>query len=173
MPKDRQKQKGPRGVPNRHLHARTSFLFQAATYLALQTATQTPDEAQQSESSNQRCQANALRLASHLRAVSLKGQARLSSDMKRAICKSCNAVMIPGQTSTHVLENTSKGGKKPWADVMVIQCSVCCTTKRFPVGATRQQRKAKRDQRKETEAKQKATSVKTDITVSEAASAAG
>lgn len=145
----KEKPRGPKGVPNRHLHARTTFLYQAATYLTLH-ATAEPSQAvdpatAQPPESNQAASAHALRLASHLRAVSLKGQVRLSADIKRSMCKTCNAILVPGRTATQALENKSKGAKKPWADVLEVGCRNCGSKKRFPVGATRQQKKSKRN----------------------------
>lgn len=144
--------KGEKSIPNKHLHARTSFLYQAATYLSLQTSAQPPPEASKAQSittvntghNGPPQSALALQLASHLRAVSLKAQIRLSPDMKRSICKKCNTVLIPGRTSTSLIENKSRGGRKPWADVLVIQCNFCGGQKRFPVGSTRQLPKSKR-----------------------------
>jgi ribonuclease P protein subunit RPR2 len=78
------------------------------------------------------------RLLSNLRAISRKGQIRLSPSIKRSICKRCETLLIPGSTSTHRVDNPSRGGKKPWADVLVVQCIACGTEKRFPVGAKKQ-----------------------------------
>ena len=74
----------------------------------------------------------------HLKAVSLKGQVRLSSKMKHSICRRCDILLVPGFTSTSNLENKSRKGKKPWADVLVVTCTSCGAVKRFPVGAKRQ-----------------------------------
>ncbi|KAF2005257.1 Rpr2-domain-containing protein [Amniculicola lignicola CBS 123094] len=140
-----------KGVPNRHLHARTTFLYQAATYLTLQATASAHQEAaphqQLTESSSLRevpASTLALQLGSHLRAVSLKGQVRLSAELKRSICKACNAILVPGRTCTQEIENKSKGCKKPWADVLVTTCRQCGSKKRHPFGATRQLSKAKR-----------------------------
>ena len=78
------------------------------------------------------------RLVSHLRIVSLKSQIRLSSDMKRSVCRRCETLLIPGSTSTFEMENKSRGGRKPWADVLVVTCKACGTARRLPTGATRQ-----------------------------------
>lgn len=81
------------------------------------------------------------RLLSHLRAVSLKSQIRLTPNLKHSICKRCDVLLVPGSTSTSFTENKSRGRKKPWADVLVVACVACGTKKRFPVGAKRQSRK--------------------------------
>ncbi|KAG9185350.1 ribonuclease P protein subunit RPR2 [Alternaria panax] len=142
-----------KGIPNKHLHARSTFLYQAATYLTLQTATQDEfaiDVAQDKEShphdapTTQRYSPLALELASDLQQVSRKGQLRLAVDLKRSMCKSCNTVLIPGRTVNQTIENPSKGGNKPWADILVVTCLICGGEKRFPVGATKQPKKAKR-----------------------------
>ena len=127
MAKD--KQTKPKGVPNKHLHARTTFLYQAATYLTLRAGERS---------------GLALQLASDLHAVSRKGQVRLSPELKRSVCKTCYAVLIPSRTATQTLENESKQGKKPWADVLVLACTLCGTKKRFPVGSKRPKKKGER-----------------------------
>lgn len=80
-------------------------------------------------------------LISQLRSVSLKGQIRLSPTMKHSICKRCDALLVPGRTSSTHIENKSRGGKKPWADVLVVTCHACSAVKRFPVEAKRQSRR--------------------------------
>lgn len=87
-----------------------------------------------------------IHLATHLRQVALKSQIRLRTDVKHSICKRCSSVLVEGQTSNKRIENKSKGGKKPHADVLVISCKVCGAEKRFPVGAKRQKRKGERKQ---------------------------
>jgi ribonuclease P protein subunit RPR2 len=124
-----------KGIPNKHLHARSTFLYQAATYLTLQTTT--PDIARKHSPL-------ALQLGSDLQQVSRKGQLRLAIDLKRSMCKSCNTILIPGRTATQEIQNPSKGGKKPWADVLVLTCNICGGEKKFPVGAKKQLSKAKR-----------------------------
>ena len=84
------------------------------------------------------------RLMSHLRAVSLKSQIRLSPSIKHSFCRHCEGPLIPGSTSSSKIENTSRGGRKPWADILVVTCKLCGTSKRAPVGAKRQPRKKDR-----------------------------
>lgn len=142
----KEKQTKIKGVPNKHLHARTAFLYQAATYLTLRGSV----EQLETQKSAQRgpvsptCSGLALQLASDLHTVSRKGQVRLSSDLKRTICKTCYTALIPGRTATQTIENESKGGKKSWADVLVILCTRCGTKKRFPVGVNPQKKKSER-----------------------------
>ncbi|KAF2446994.1 Rpr2-domain-containing protein [Karstenula rhodostoma CBS 690.94] len=136
-----------KGVPNKHLHSRSTFLYQAATYLTLRAGASDANKAQDSVQSSRAPQNHlglALQLGSDLQTVSRKGQVRLSSELKRTICKTCNTVLIPGRTATQAIENESKGGKKSWADVMVITCALCGSKKRFPIGAKRQPKKAER-----------------------------
>lgn len=80
-------------------------------------------------------------LISQLRSVSLKGQIRLSQAMKHSICKRCDSLLVPGSTSSTRVENKSRGGKKPWADVLIVTCHSCSAVKRFPVGGKRQRRR--------------------------------
>ncbi|KAH0555684.1 hypothetical protein GP486_006371 [Trichoglossum hirsutum] len=84
-------------------------------------------------------------LLSNLRTVSLKGQIRLLPSIKRSICKRCASLLIPGSSSTFRVENKSRGGKKPWADVLVVRCNACGTEKRFPVGAGRNPKSKQRE----------------------------
>lgn len=164
-----------KGVPNKHLHARISFLSQAATYLALQqnqspqishplqngidveSSRSTKGQANDHLVSFERTEDGVVLnksslssqglpqlLANNLRAVSLKGQVRLSHRLKRSLCKVCNATLVAGITSQSRMENSSKGGKKPWADLLVITCKACQTEKIFPVGAQRQSKKSAR-----------------------------
>ena len=79
-----------------------------------------------------------------LRSVSLKCQERLAPNVKHSICKRCNSLLVAGSTSTNHLENKSRGGRKPWADVLVVTCRTCGIQKRFPVGSKHQLRKSER-----------------------------
>jgi ribonuclease P protein subunit RPR2 len=145
------KQKGPAGVPNRHIYSRASYLYQAGQYLA--TASQAQDatkEQSASEKASNNRQASAAMNVSRLymadmKAVSLKVLIRQSPAIKRSICKYCSTLQIEGKTCQSVVENASKGGKKPWADVLVIRCSVCQNVKRYPVDCPRQKRKHLRE----------------------------
>jgi ribonuclease P protein subunit RPR2 len=141
-----------KGIPSKHLHARTTFLYQAATYLTLET---TPGESGTYSGTDElnaqvlsRQFPNhsplALQLGSDLQQVSRKAQLRLSVDLKRTMCKRCNTILVPGRTATQVIENASKGSKKPWADVLVLECKLCGGKKRFPIGATKQPKKKER-----------------------------
>lgn len=139
----------PKGIPNKHLHARTTFLYQAATYLTFHSAVSSNRaEVRDADTSithhTEQASPVALQLGSDLHTVSRKAQLRLSADLKRSMCKSCNAVLVPGHTATQVIENLSRCGKKPWADVLVVSCNRCGSQKRLPVGAKRQPKKKAR-----------------------------
>lgn len=86
-----------------------------------------------------------LQLNAHIRSVAQKAQIRLSSDLKHAICKVCCSPLVEGKTCLRSVENLSKGGRKPWADVLVLKCCACGASKRFPIGAKKQKRKAIRE----------------------------
>ena len=150
------KAKGQPGVLNKHVYTRASYLFQAANYLAhLPTKQDIKDQDTtcRGEHSTSNCDTQEQRAARNLsrqmisdvRAMSLKGQVRQSPAMKRAICKFCDTVLIEGQNCHSIVENASKGGRKRWADVLVICCSTCGNAKRFPVCARKQKRKHLRD----------------------------
>ncbi|ODA78860.1 hypothetical protein RJ55_06244 [Drechmeria coniospora] len=147
------KEKKNNSVQNKILYSRVSYLYQAANYLsgcadrnrhgALHPVTR--DDG----SSGIRLKAaqNISRsLTSDLRAVALKGQIRLSPAMKQTICKFCETLLVEGQTCHSVIENTSKGGRKPWADILVTKCATCGRSKRYPVSAKQQMRRAMRTQ---------------------------
>lgn len=85
----------------------------------------------------------------HLKAVSLKGQVRLTPEMKRSLCRRCDILLRPGSTSISTLENKSRGGKKPCADVLALTCVSCGSVKRFPIGAMRQPKRADRARKKD------------------------
>ncbi|KAF2965407.1 hypothetical protein GQX73_g8156 [Xylaria multiplex] len=150
-------------IPNKHLYSRLSYLHQAAAVLGSQLGNTPCSKSASAESkdpevkgelsdSSKYTAADQLRLnlARHLltdlRATSLKSQIRLSPAIKHTICKFCDTLLIEGETSTSVVENKSKHGKKPWADVLVVKCNTCDRVKRFPVQAPRQKRRPERGQ---------------------------
>ena len=173
-------QKGIQTIPNRHLHSRISYLYQAATYLAgvhhsadgreerrkafqdnsddlnmkgnlysisliCEDSAEEPEPPNDSLACTSKPSLGASGLSRHLlyqlRSVSLKSQVRLSQDMKRSICNRCHTLLTPGITSSDQIENKSRGGSKPWADVLCVTCTTCGAAKRFPVGAQRQQKR--------------------------------
>ena len=173
------KQSGP---GQKHLYSRTSYLYQAATFLAnvkshpsnkaqtlageggYQPHIQPVDDDSSKveigsvhKTAEQKSSATTtLRTASsdqppfsrllvhHLKAISLKAQIRLSSEMKHSMCKRCDSILVAGKNATYNVENWSRGGKKQWADVLMVTCNTCGTLKRFPVGAKRQRRRQDR-----------------------------
>ncbi|KAJ3518150.1 hypothetical protein NM208_g14606 [Fusarium decemcellulare] len=156
------KAKEPKGVQNRIIYSRASYLYQAATYLANQhrqqgqdASTKSLDENNQHSASTQitreqRATQNMSRHAiSSLRAVNLKAQIRQSPSVKQTICKFCDTLQIEGETCTSTVENASRGGRKPWADVLTIRCKTCANVKRYPISAQRQKRKALRKPERE------------------------
>ncbi|KAH7304922.1 RNAse P Rpr2/Rpp21/SNM1 subunit domain-containing protein [Stachybotrys elegans] len=139
--------KNAHAVQGRHIYARASYLYQAASYLSSQAC-----EVQQSQSAPSDrglemdgCGKRALQNLSRqalvdMRAVCLKSQIRQTPVIKKTVCKFCDTLLVEGQTCVSVVENRSAGGRKPWADVMVIQCRTCGRAKRYPVSAQRQKR---------------------------------
>jgi ribonuclease P protein subunit RPR2 len=139
-----------KGIPSKHLHARTTFLYQAATYLALQTMSNeaplvfgTVEQGTQPHDLSNHSPV-ALQLASDLQQVSRKAQLRLSVDLKRTMCKRCNTILVQGRTAIQTIDNASRDGKKPWADILILECKFCGGKKRFPVGAKKQPKKKER-----------------------------
>ncbi|KAM5366056.1 hypothetical protein ACJZ2D_010734 [Fusarium nematophilum] len=152
------KAKEPKGVQNRIIYYRTSYLYQAATYLAKQQRQTKQDASAKSSSRSdehsassptargQKALQNMSRhMVSSMRAVALKAQIRQSPSMKQTICKFCDALLIEGETCTSTVENASRGGRKPWADVLTIRCKTCGNAKRYPVSAPKQTRKTLRN----------------------------
>lgn len=111
-----------------------------------------------------------LQLNAHLRSVAQKAQIRLAKDLKHAICKICSSPLIEGETCLRSTENLSKGGRKPWADVLAVKCCACGACKRFPIGAKKQKRKSLREAEKTT-GSETATSTMEGVTTAENASA--
>jgi ribonuclease P protein subunit RPR2 len=167
------KSKEIKGVANRHLYSRISYLHQAAQYLAhassnALTITATQKDVLPPQMNNQPISSNnskrpsasctlpgresdrsqhsnhALRLSSHLLTVCRRAKVKASCDLKRSICKSCNELLVPGKTAIIRLENKSKGSRKPWADVLVTECQRCGFERRYPVGQERQCKKKDR-----------------------------
>ncbi|UNI24370.1 Ribonuclease P [Purpureocillium takamizusanense] len=156
------KQKLNTGVQNKIIYSRASYLYQAADYLA-KRARELPPDAHDAKGKSaltggqiQQQQRAIENLSRHvicdMRAVSLKAQIRQGTSLKHTICKFCDTIQIEGDTCHSVVENQSKGGRKPWADVLVIKCNTCGNAKRFPVSVSRQQRRTMR-QTKPQEAK--------------------
>ena len=130
-----------KSVPNKHIHARLSYLHQASSYLALARKGQklggeedavVSVEEDASKQDHQHAQSR--HLLSQLRAVSLKSQIRLTPQIKHTVCKRCNSLLMAGKTSTKMIINESRGRRKPQADVVVVRCYFCGNVKRFPVG---------------------------------------
>ncbi|KAI0447253.1 RNAse P Rpr2/Rpp21/SNM1 subunit domain-containing protein [Xylaria telfairii] len=139
------KPKKPGSVPNKHLYSRLSYLHQAAAFLGSQVGN-TRAAKPEPPAANQLRLGLARHLLTDLRATSLKSQIRLSPAVKHTICKFCDTLLIEGETSTSAVENKSKHGKKPWADVLVVKCNTCHRVKRFPVQSPRQKRRPYREQ---------------------------
>lgn len=138
------KQKSAPSVVNRHNYTRASYLYQAANYLAEVSHQFKHNSKLEANDASQRAKASqnlSRQLASDLKLVCQKNVIRQSPEMKHAICKFCNTTLLEGKTSRSVVENPSKDGKKPWADVLVVSCLTCGNTKRYPVAARKQRRK--------------------------------
>ncbi|KAK3989171.1 putative ribonuclease P protein subunit p21 [Cladorrhinum sp. PSN332] len=131
---------GGGGVQNKTIYSRVSFLQQASVFLSSATKSSESSSSQPSAP----LQGMGRRLATDLRAVSLKTRIRLNPAVKRTICKFCDSALIDGQSCTTTIENRSKGGKKPWADNIVRKCHTCGKERRYPVSAPRTKRKTER-----------------------------
>ncbi|KAF3354769.1 hypothetical protein VDGD_01779 [Verticillium dahliae] len=146
------KKKPSENVQNRQQYTRINYLHQAAAYLAVQNAAKTSAQgfdkhspsAMTEDAKNPGHENVARRLVADISAVSKKVVIRPTPAMRRTVCKACDAFLIEGHNCTTTIENLSKQGRKPWADVMVMKCHTCGHAKRFPVNCPRQKRRALR-----------------------------
>ncbi|KAG8671537.1 hypothetical protein FPOAC1_004787 [Fusarium poae] len=151
------KTKESKSVQNRIIYSRASYLYQAASYLAQQQSSAGQDDLSKSSTSGQGHSASvrtkneqkalqnlSRQAVADLRAVTQKAQIRQSPAMKQTMCKFCDTLQIEGDTCISTVENASKEGRKPWADVLTVKCGTCGHVKRYPVSAPRQKRKALR-----------------------------
>ncbi|CAK7268812.1 hypothetical protein SEPCBS119000_003253 [Sporothrix epigloea] len=160
---------GSATITNRPAYARVSFLFQAAALLAgtqhAEPATASPltssvppsAAATETETSNESSnvtkasplqasplQGMARRLLAQMRSVSRKTNMRVRPAVKHRVCRYCDTLLVEGTTCVSVVENQSRGGQKPWADVLRVTCTTCGRARRYPVSAARQPRRPAR-----------------------------
>jgi ribonuclease P protein subunit RPR2 len=128
------KRKENPSIAHKLIYSRASYLYQAANYLARKNVCGTQDRGL--EQQRQATQNTSRQALIDMRAVSRKAQIRQTRALKRSICKFCDTLQIEGETCHSSVENLSKGGRKPWADVLVVRCTTCQNAKRFPVSAT-------------------------------------
>ncbi|KAK3196248.1 hypothetical protein K4F52_000628 [Lecanicillium sp. MT-2017a] len=142
------KAKGAPGVQNKNIYTRASYLYQAASYLATQSqgSPEAADKPRSSEEERKAAQNISRQLLSDMRAVSLKVLIRQSPELKRTVCRYCDTLLVEGESCSSAVENASRGGRKPWADVLVVRCLSCDNVRRYPVSAApRQKRRALRE----------------------------
>jgi ribonuclease P protein subunit RPR2 len=150
--------------PQKAMHSRVSYLYQVAAHLEThqqqlhhrdrQVEIVHPDPEQSVENlqsspvskiyPHDDAKNISRRLVSELRSIALKAQLRISPEMKHSICKNCDTLLVNGSTLTSQIENKSKAGKKPWADVLVRKCTICGHETRTPVALQRQKRRPER-----------------------------
>ncbi|GAO51017.1 Rpr2-domain-containing protein [Saitoella complicata NRRL Y-17804] len=103
-------------APNKDIHARISFLYQASTFLA----NQGPGG-----------QGLSRFYVATAKGVARKAVLRVDRNVKRTLCKRCDTRLIPGVTSTTEIENLSRKNAEH-ADTLKTTCGQCGTVKRFP-----------------------------------------
>ncbi|KAF8426583.1 RNAse P Rpr2/Rpp21/SNM1 subunit domain-containing protein, partial [Tirmania nivea] len=132
--------KSPKGPPMpRQPYARINFLYQVSMLLSLPCTTQTastPSTSTQSSTPTPTPLNPALSrfYLSILRSIAQKNVLKIHPNIKRSICKRCEVHLVPGVSCTLECENRSRGGRKAWAEVLVVRCGGCGAAKRFPVG---------------------------------------
>ena len=132
------------GIQNRHVYSRISYLYQAAAFL--DKASHSAREKEPTYTAHvirapKLGSGSSRLLISHLRNVSQKSQIRLATTIKHSACKRCHNILDDRTTLETYVENKSKNGKKPWADVLIHECTQCGFIRRFPVGARKQARR--------------------------------
>lgn len=140
--------------PQKAMHSRVSYLYQAATYLATQqqpSSERAEDASADTHSPPQHPQAPNVpqkvmsrQIVNQLRSIVLKAQLRPTPEVKHSICKNCDTLLLEGSTCVTTVENKSRNGRKPWADVLLRRCMVCEKEARTPLAAQRQKRKTLR-----------------------------
>lgn len=108
---------------------------QGASTGAEESKTQTPDyplESLVKSEANPGSWTQTHHLLALMRSISQKTQIRLSTSIKRSVCRRCNGLL--SLNSTTEIENLSRAGRKPWADVLVVTCCQCAFVSRYPIG---------------------------------------
>lgn len=144
MGKAKKDKKANASIPQKSVHLRLAYLHEATTYLRNASQSSTPQAKQTQESAmaeedlvfRDYAEAAQIRyLMSQMKGVSRKAVIRVQREVKRSVCKGCDEMLSNGSTSLETTENKSKDGAKSWADVLVVKCLNCGTSKRSPVGA--------------------------------------
>ncbi|CAI7605831.1 unnamed protein product [Penicillium crustosum] len=117
-----------------HIRARLDYLHQAAAYFQGKSTL--------AEGQNVKVHSNEpTSVAGHLDPEDghtgytqqvCSGNQKKTQEPLRNLSRRCDTILIPGVTCSHETENASRGGKKPWANVLVVRCLSCGTEKRFP-----------------------------------------
>lgn len=128
-------------IPQKNIHLRLAFLHQAASHLAqnrqndIQASSGAGNvDTPKPDARSVRANAQPRYLVNQMKGVSRKSVIRLHKDVKRSTCKKCDVLLVEGETAITTTENKSTKQSKPWADVLVTECRMCGTSKRFPVG---------------------------------------
>lgn len=128
-------------LPNKNIHLRLSFLHEAALYLTTSGSSPSAEVPKSNNRASERkspirpdvsTSACSSHLISHMRGVSRRSVIRLDQNVKRSVCKGCDQLLLTEESTLVNTENKSKNQSKPWADVRVVKCRRCGTSKRFP-----------------------------------------
>lgn len=139
-------------LPQKNIHLRLAFLHQAASHLADKgrsdartTSGVSKDSALEPNARSEISVAQPRYLINQLKGVSRKSVIRLDRNIKRSVCKRCDELLLDGRNSARKIENMSASCSKPWADVLIVKCGTCGTSRRFPVGASQLAQKSARE----------------------------
>jgi ribonuclease P protein subunit RPR2 len=118
-----------------HLKADSRFGVCGTSTGADESKTQTPDyplKSLRKSENNLGSWTQTHHLLASMRSISQKTQIRLSTSIKRSVCRRCNGLL--SLNSTAEIENLSRAGRKSCADVLVVTCCQCAFVRRYPVG---------------------------------------
>lgn len=138
-------------LPQKNVHLRLAFLHQAASHLVdrmqndrHQIPRTEDNDAPVSKTLLGVSVTQPRYLVNQMKGVGRKSVIRLHKHTKRSVCKRCDELLVDGKNAVREVENKSRNQSKPWADVHVVKCLTCGTSKRFPIGADCLNQKPKR-----------------------------
>jgi ribonuclease P protein subunit RPR2 len=56
------------------------------------------------------------------------------------VCRGCDTLLVEGVSCATAVENPSRGGRKPWAALLVRTCGTCGRAKRYPLAGRQETR---------------------------------
>jgi ribonuclease P protein subunit RPR2 len=132
---------------NKQAYARISYLYQSANFILAKSTAEASSSSKAASTTKETdavpedLPTDSKGLPAYysclISSTARKTQSHISPELKRTVCKGCSSLLVSGKSATTSVENRSRNGRKPWADVLVIECHQCGMKKRFPVGTKR------------------------------------